>query len=107
MPWITYQEKTGEPIKAGKVRITPISRALSIIPPGWNGGFIWNRPAAVRVDHESGEWQVIPVQDITRQTIVLLATISLIFTSLIMIINHIKGKESERRKNGRIQIDNG
>lgn len=82
MTWISYEEQGGTPVQAGKVRLTPISRFLKITPPGWNGGVVWNRPVAVQVEHESGEVQVLPVQDVTRQALVSFAALGLMTACL-------------------------
>jgi hypothetical protein len=79
MPAITYQEYTGEPIPATGLTITPIHKVLKIVPPGFNGGLVWNRPVAVRISSEDGKEQVVAVQDITRLAILFIAVFGLVF----------------------------
>ena len=59
----------GEPVQAGEVSITPVSRAWMIQLPGWMGGFVWNCPAGVKV-RVPGEFEkYLPVRDLTRYVI--------------------------------------
>ena len=67
MPAITYQKRSGEPILAKGLRIIPFSKVLQISFPGSSGGFVWNRPVAVRIENENGLVQELPVVDVTRQ----------------------------------------
>jgi hypothetical protein len=59
----------GQPIHAGEVTITPITRALVIQLPGWLGGLTWNRPAGVRVSVSGQPDQTLPVRDVTRMAV--------------------------------------
>jgi hypothetical protein len=59
----------GEPVQAGEVMITPVSRAWIIQLPGWMGGLIWNRPAGVRVRAPGQFEKYLPVRDLTRYVI--------------------------------------
>ena len=76
---ITYERKVGTPIQAGSVKITPVSQVLQISIPGMNGGLIWNRPTAVKIEDMEGQIQELPVQDATLQAIASLAIIGLVF----------------------------
>ncbi len=58
--------RTGEPVLAGETTITPVSQSVRLQLPGVPGGFIWNRPLAVRVQTGSGPAQTLPVRDVTR-----------------------------------------
>ncbi|HEV8632824.1 MAG TPA: hypothetical protein VG370_01085 [Chloroflexota bacterium] len=53
----------GEPVTLGQVRLVPQSRALVVRLPF--GGFVWNRPVAVRVER-GGETTRVPIHDVTR-----------------------------------------
>lgn len=64
--YVTYRLESGPPILAGDARVTPQSQALSIRGiPGWNGGFVWNRPVAVLVEQE-GQIKRYPIVNVTR-----------------------------------------
>jgi hypothetical protein len=67
MSIIQFENRAGAPIQSGKTRIVPISRAMILNIPGFNGGLIWNHPAAVTVQMEEGPEHVLAVQDVTRQ----------------------------------------
>jgi len=53
----------GEPVTVGDATLTPQSQAVVLRWP--NGGFVWNRPVAVRVE-QGGDVRQIPILDITR-----------------------------------------
>ncbi len=69
MPVIEREVRTGAPIQASGVEITPQSRLLKIQFPGLNGGLIWNRPKAVIVRTANGEEYILPIKDVTRSVI--------------------------------------
>jgi hypothetical protein len=47
-------------------RIVPAARSFLLRLPGEYGGLVWNRPAGVRVEEESGaRW--VPITDRTRR----------------------------------------
>lgn len=60
LQWRTVE---GRPIEAGNTTIRPISQSLVLRLP--NGGFVWSRPAAIRVESEEGEDR-IAIVDVTR-----------------------------------------
>jgi hypothetical protein len=88
MPGLTYQERSGETIQAGSLKLRPVSKVLQVNLPGLAGGLIWNRPVAIRVAGEDGEEQVLPVPDITRQVMLFLLAFSLFFAILTALIRH-------------------
>jgi hypothetical protein len=57
------REVPAEPVTVGGFTVTPRSRALVVRLP--NGGFVWNRPTAVLVEHD-GQARRIPIVDVTR-----------------------------------------
>jgi hypothetical protein len=67
MQAIQIETQAGQSIQTGKLRLTPFARSVSLRLPGFPGGIIWNRPTAVLVQHENGDEQLLPVQDITRR----------------------------------------
>jgi hypothetical protein len=69
----TIETQAGEPIIVEKTKIIPIAQVLRFQPPGYRGGLIWNRPAAVRVEKVDGSVELIPIHDITRLIQIILA----------------------------------
>lgn len=61
---VTWETSDGNPIKVGDKTITPYSQALLVRIP--YGGFVWNRPVALRVEQD-GLVEEIPIVDVTRQ----------------------------------------
>jgi len=58
----TRKTFSGDAVTIGNVTITPQAQALTICWP--NGGFVWNRPAAILI--ERGEdTKRIPIVDVT------------------------------------------
>jgi hypothetical protein len=57
------REAPAEPVTVGGLTVTPQSRALVVRLP--QGGFVWNRPTAVLVEHD-GQARRIPIVDVTR-----------------------------------------
>lgn len=73
---LKWQTVLGDKITIGDVTVTPQSQALTIRWP--NGGFVWNRPAAVLV--ERGEQKErVPIVDVTRIVQLGLLGLSLVF----------------------------
>lgn len=73
---LKWQTVSGDKITIGDVTVTPQSQALTIRWP--NGGFVWNRPAAVLV--ERGEQKErVPIVDVTRIVQLGLLGLSLVF----------------------------
>ena len=67
-PWLTYEQKAGEPVQIGSRRLVPFARVLHLQNPSWKqAGLIWNRPVSVLVVEADGSERVLPVPDITRQ----------------------------------------
>ena len=67
MSWLTYETHAGEPVRAGRRRLTPFSKVLRIqIPGGPSGGLVWNRPIGVLVREADGQETMLHVRDTTR-----------------------------------------
>ena len=81
--YIQWQTLSGEPIIAGDVVVTPESQALIVRFP--SGGFVWNRPVALRVEDASGVSR-IPVPDITRYVQWSLFAVSAILTFAVWLL---------------------
>ncbi|MGD8398023.1 MAG: hypothetical protein PVG11_04145 [Anaerolineae bacterium] len=83
---------TGEAVKAGDVEVIPESQALTLRWPG--GGFVWNRPLAVRVKHGDQEERV-PIVDITRVSQVALLTLIAVLSAVVL-LRSIQNGRSQR-----------
>ncbi|MGF1503680.1 MAG: hypothetical protein GYB64_09275 [Chloroflexi bacterium] len=78
---IEIRTQDGEPVTAGEHTITPRSQAVIVHWP--NGGLVWNRPVSILVERD-GQYRRIPVVDVTRIVVILLAvagTILIIYTA--------------------------
>ncbi len=89
---IRTETKTGETINAGDVKITPFSKSTSILSKGKNTGLIWNRPDSILVQRPDGSEQVIPVIDVTRQTLWAIMGLSALAIMLLAIFTFKKSK---------------
>jgi hypothetical protein len=67
-----FQLHAARPIWVGSQQITVLSKALVLHVPGIPVGFVWNRPAAVRVKTEGAGEVTLPVSDETRVLQILL-----------------------------------
>ena len=74
-----WRTVTGEAVTAGDSTVTPQSQALVVRWPG--GGFVWNRPVAVLVQH-GDKAERIPIVDVTRMAQLGLVGAGLIFSVL-------------------------
>lgn len=63
---ITNRTYTGKTIKAGEIRLTPLSKSLSVRPNRLKGFFIWSRPHAIHVEDEQGVARTLAIPDLTR-----------------------------------------
>jgi hypothetical protein len=69
--FVTVETRAGEPQVVGGATIIPMARSLRVQVPGLPVGLIWNRPASVMVRTDTGEEQVLPVIDPTRQVLLM------------------------------------
>jgi hypothetical protein len=76
--FLNVEIRAGQPVQVGKRTLTPFAQSFQLTFPGWVGGLIWNRPVSVLVQDEDEQEEVIPIPDVTRQTIWALAGVSLI-----------------------------
>ncbi len=84
--WIAQENYSGQAVSYQGITIIPFSKALRVQIPGMQGGLIWNRPASVLTVDADGRERLLPVQDITRQTLWGL----LGFTILVFLLTSIK-----------------
>ncbi len=68
LPRLVSEYRTGDAITAGEFSITPVAHHIRLLFQGHQGagGFILNRPVAVRVRGMDGGLEVIPVRNLTR-----------------------------------------
>lgn len=78
-----FELHEARPIWVGSQQVTVISKALAIQAPGLPIGFIWNRPAAVRVRTEGGGEVTLPISDETRKLQIFLLALGVISSLLI------------------------
>lgn len=67
--WLQVKTQAGEPFEFGARRLVPFSQAWRLSLPGWNGGLVWNRPVSVLAQDPGGEESILPIRDLTRETI--------------------------------------
>ena len=84
--WIVYEHREGSPYHAGALTVTPISRALVLQIPGLRGGFVWNRPSAVRISQPGVPDRLVPIRDITRLTLLGIGALALLGALLARIL---------------------
>ena len=89
---IVWKTESGAPVTVQGTTVTPQARVLRVQLPF--GGFVWNRPSAVLVQH-NGRQEHIPIIDITRSvTIALLGATVLLW----LLIARLTGqKQSDNR----------
>lgn len=76
---------TSQPIMVKDVQLHVRSQVLHLRLPFANGGLLWNRPVAVSVQIPDHPEQILPIQDVTRTTVLaltLLCVATLFFTML-------------------------
>jgi len=81
-----FVTREAEPVKVGDQTITVISRALRATPPMGFGGFVWNRPVAVKVETAAGVEHILPVVDQTRRSQAMIMLFGLVAALLIALV---------------------
>jgi hypothetical protein len=75
---------TSAPILAPGAQVSIQSQAIQVRFPGMHGGLIWNRPVASVVRTVDGREKTIPILDITRLVLLVLAGVC--FSSLFLLV---------------------
>lgn len=75
---IHSESRSGNAVVAGDITLIPMSKFIRLQLPGLPGGLIWNRPVAVVARRASGEEQVLPIRDVTRQAQLALLGVGLV-----------------------------
>lgn len=78
-----FELHEAKPIEVGSQKVIVVSKALRLQVPGVLVGFVWNRPAAVRVQTEGAGEVTLPVTDETRRLQILLLAVGFIGSILI------------------------
>ena len=81
---LRIETHTGQPIRIKDSELRVRSQVVQLRLPIANGGLIWNRPVDVLVSNSRGQEQILPIQDLTRVAILMLA--GLCFTSMFLLI---------------------
>ena len=76
---------TGRPVKVKDTELRVRSQILQFRFPFISGGVIWNRPVAVLVRTANGQDRILPIRDVTRTAMLVLAGLCFGSTSLFMI----------------------
>ena len=76
---------TGQPVKVKDTQLRLRSQVVELRLPFASGGLIWNRPVAVVVSTADGRDQILPIQDVTRTAMLVLAGLCFASTFLFMI----------------------
>src|SRR5262245_6421758 len=63
---------TSQPLKVKDIQVRLRSQVIQLRLPFANGGLIWNRPVAVVIQTVDGQYQTLPVQDVTRAVVLVL-----------------------------------
>jgi len=86
-PFLTVENRAGQATPFRGNTLVPITQVWRLRPPGLNRSIIWNRPVSVVIQEMDDQEQVVPIQDVTRQAIWLLAGLSLASLLLSILAN--------------------
>jgi hypothetical protein len=81
---LRIETHTGQPIRIKDSELRVRSQVVQLQLPIANGGLIWNRPVDVLVSSSHGQEQILPIPDLTRAAILMLAAFC--FTSMFLLI---------------------
>jgi len=76
---------TGRPVKVKDTELRVRSQILQFRFPVISGGLIWNRPVAVLVRTADGQDRILPIRDVTRTAMLVLAGLGFASTFLFML----------------------
>jgi hypothetical protein len=77
-PILTVENRAGQAIPLGSNTLVPIAQVWHLKLPWVQGGLIWNRPVSIVIQDGDQQEQILPIQDVTRQTIWLLFGLTLL-----------------------------
>lgn len=84
---IQWRTQMGDKTTIGDMTVTPQSQAFTLRLPFW--GFVWNRPVAVLVE-EGGRVERVPIVDVTRNTILALLGLGVLFSAMVFVRNRLR-----------------
>lgn len=70
--FLSIETRAAATLQRQGYQVTPFVQTVRLQIPGLPSGLIWNRPVSILVASDSGEEQVLPVRDPTRQAILAL-----------------------------------
>ena len=76
---------TSQPVKVKDAQLRLRSQVIQLRFPFISGGLIWNRPVAVLVRTADGQDRILPIRDVTRTAMLVLAGLCFASTFLFMI----------------------
>ena len=82
--FLRIETHTSHPIRINNTEVRVRSQVIQLRLPVANGGLIWNRPVAVIVRTADDQEKILPVPDLTRIAILILAGLS--FASMFLLI---------------------
>ena len=80
--FVRIETLTGPPIKIKDTELRVRSQVLHLRLPVISGGLIWNRPVAMIVRTPGGQDHILPIRDMTRIAMLVLA--GLCFASIFL-----------------------
>jgi hypothetical protein len=79
---------TSPPIPVPGAQVSIRSQAIQVRFPGMHGGLIWNRPVAAVRTTADGREETLPILDITRIVLLVLAGACFISFFLLVFLRH-------------------
>lgn len=83
------ENRAGEIISHGDLRIVPFSQALVVRLPGFPAGVVWNRPTAVWVRTPDGNEQTLPIHDETLLAMLRWFGLAAVFGALVWLLRRL------------------
>lgn len=90
MSLVQLENRVGNPIKAGPLKLLPIEQSLQIQPPGMRFFFFWRKPSSVVVQYPDGNDEVLEIQDPTRQAQIMIWGLALIIPFIVWLLTRSK-----------------
>ena len=87
---ISIETLTGKSIRVKDTELRVRSQVIQFRLPVLMGGLIWNRPVAVLVRTSDGHEQMLPIPDLTRIAVLILAGLCFARMFLLILFRHKK-----------------
>lgn len=88
---IRWKAVAADPIQAGDIMITPVSRAFTLTIPYFN--VVWNRPHSVKIQNGE-ESRSIAIVDVTRRAQISIYGIGALLTLVVWILGRKNNQSS-------------